>query len=89
LTGEKGKMKLYDNYEVVSGRIFKLKDTPAERKFAMIELEQEFGQIPELIAIEKLKGKNNMFVVRAFVPKKEEKILTKDDTKVIKSKKTP
>lgn len=58
--------------------IFKLKDKP-RRQFQGINLLKQFGFIPEVIIIEKVRGMNNGLIVRAVMTeeeiKKEEALL--------------
>lgn len=62
-------MKNKDDYLIVSTREVKLKDDPPERRSFMLILENTFGQVPEAIVVEKVKGKNNMVLVRGFIKK--------------------
>jgi len=87
------------DYDVVSTPLFKLKDRPKNRRYQVIDLKKQFRTKPDVIIVEKLQGKNNLLIVRAFVKKSEtQKIIVprqaqdkpkKDDAKVIKKKKTP
>lgn len=63
--------------------VFKLKDKP-RRKFVAINLQHEFGFIPETIIIEKIHGMSNTFVVRAILTPEEMK---KDDERKKKAEK--
>lgn len=58
---------MYDDHKIVNTPEFVLKDKPG-KQFRIIELENEFGASPDVIAVEKIKGKKNTFVVRAFIP---------------------
>ena len=49
---------------------FKLKDKPG-RQYQPINLKEMFGFVPEVIMIEKLRGENNRFIVRAVLTKEE------------------
>ena len=49
---------------------FKLKDK-ATRVFKLVSIKNSFSDIPEVISVEKVQGKNNTFLVRAFIPKKK------------------
>lgn len=49
---------------------FKLKDKP-KRQFQAIHLKKQFGFLPEVIVVEKLKRYNNVFIVRAVLTKEE------------------
>ncbi|MCK5027762.1 MAG: hypothetical protein KAS07_05075, partial [Candidatus Pacebacteria bacterium] len=61
-----------DDYKVVETRPFKLKNHPPRRSYQTIDLRNVFGQIPELIAIQKVQDRNNCFVIKAFVKKTAE-----------------
>jgi len=56
---------------------FKLKDRPA-RQFQVINFLKQFGFVPEVIIIEKIRGSNNKLIVRAVLTpeeiKKEDKL---------------
>jgi|GEM_PF-4734992 len=58
-----------DNYDILTTPAFKLKDRPLNRLFQVINLKAQFGKVPELIAVEKVRGVNNKLLVRAFIPK--------------------
>lgn len=49
---------------------FKLKDRP-NRQFVFINFKKQFGFIPEVIIVEKIRGKNNGLVVRAILTEAE------------------
>lgn len=70
--------KSIDDYDIVSTPEFKLKDHPSARQIQMIDLRYMFGGIPDLIAIQKVPGKNNKIMVKAFVPKKAKKLSEKE-----------
>ena len=53
---------------------FKLKDYPQNRSFKFIHLKDMFGVVPETIAVAKVPGENNKFVVKAFVPGEKKKL---------------
>lgn len=59
------------DYEMVSTRQFKLKDNPNDRRFQIVNLEN-FGEVPKIIAVEKVRGQNNKFVVKGFIKKKND-----------------
>jgi hypothetical protein len=61
-----------EDYQLLETKPFKLKDHPANRKFQLINMRLNFGTLPEMIAVSKVPGQNNKFVVQAFVPKKRE-----------------
>lgn len=65
-----------DNYEILATPVFKLKDKP-HRLFQVIDLKAQFGKVPELIAVEKVRGANNKLIVRAFIPKNAKSSKTK------------
>ena len=46
--------------------IIKLKDRN-NKHFVPIQLEDQFGFVPKIIVIEKVRGKNNAFIVRAIL----------------------
>lgn len=69
---------LLEDYTMVGTKPFKLKDKPG-RRVQIIPLKNEFGKMPEIIAIEKYPGSNNSFLVRAFFPKKKEKKVKETD----------
>lgn len=58
--------------EVVTTPAFKLKDK-AGRRYQAINLQSQFGFIPETIIIEKVPGHTNTLIVRAIVPLPVEK----------------
>lgn len=64
-----GKPKGRDDVVVLSTPEFRLKDKPANRAIQFINLKRQFGMIPDVIAVEKVKGQNNRIIVRGFVPK--------------------
>jgi len=49
---------------------FKLKDRPA-RQFQVINFLKQFGFVPEVIIIEKIRGSNNKLIVRAVLTPEE------------------
>jgi hypothetical protein len=49
---------------------FKLKDRPG-RQYQAIHLKTQFGFIPEVIIIEKVRGSNNALIVRAVLTPEE------------------
>lgn len=57
-----------EDYDLVTSEPFKLKDKP-QRQYQMIDLVKQFGKVPEVIIVEKVKGMNNTLVVKAFVKK--------------------
>lgn len=59
---------MYDDHKIVETPEFKLKDKKG-LQFRVIDLINQFGTQPEVIAVEKVKGKKNTFKVRAFIPK--------------------
>lgn len=69
-----------EGIRVKSSSIFKLKDKPT-RQFIVIHL-KEFGFIPETIIVEKVRGENNMVIVRAVMTpdaiKEEDKIIARE-----------
>lgn len=71
--------------QVVNSPAFKLKDRPL-RQYQAINLKKQFGFIPEIIVIEKVRRYNNAFFVRAVVPEKElkkrEKLQVQKETNV-------
>lgn len=71
---------LLDDYTALATKPFKLKDKVG-RRVQIIPLKNEFGKMPEVIAVEKYPGANNTFMVRAFFPKKKKKEEVKTDTK--------
>ena len=71
---------LLEDYTALGTKPFKLKDKVG-RRVQIIPLKNEFGKMPEIIAVEKYPGANNTFLVRAFFPKKKEKKEVKNDTK--------
>ena len=64
----------------------KLKDKD-KRHYFPIHLKQMFGFIPEMLIVEKVRGKNNTIVVRAIMTpeeiKKEDKLKAKLKPKII------
>ena len=62
-----------NNFKILSTKEFKLKDHPANRVFQLINLKLNFGVIPDIIAVSKVRGQNNKFTVQAFVPNKKKK----------------
>lgn len=64
--------------------IFKLKDK-AGRRFQAINLEKQFGFVPEVIIIEKVQGQNNKIFVRAVLTKDQ---IKKEESQTITKKKT-
>lgn len=60
------------NQVVLTTPAFKLKDKE-KRNIQPINLKDSFGVIPEIIVIEKVKGYNNAFYVRAIIDGKESK----------------
>lgn len=63
---------LLEDYDALGTKPFKLKDKVG-RRVQIIPLKNEFGKMPEIIAVEKYPGANNTFLVRAFFPKKKKK----------------
>jgi ribosomal protein L19 len=59
-----------DEIRVRTTPVFKLKDRPT-RYFVGINLKKQFGFLPEVIIIEKVRGSNNAFLVRAVMTKEE------------------
>lgn len=59
------------DFTMVSTKQFKLKDSPNDRRFQIVNLEN-FGEVPKIIAVEKVKGQNNKFVVKGFIKKKDD-----------------
>lgn len=57
-----------DRYMIVGTKPFKLKDRPENRRIQMIDL-RNFGEIPKLIAVEKVLGEHDKFVLRGFIVK--------------------
>lgn len=60
-----------NNKVIIVAPEFKLKDG-LDRRQVNIDLKAVFGVIPEQIAIRKVLGKNNTFVLFAEIDKKEE-----------------
>lgn len=56
---------------VRTSKDFRLKDNPPQRRVQFVNLKQVFGFLPEIIAIEKLEGKNNRMVVHAVLTPEE------------------
>lgn len=50
---------------------FKLKDRVPRRRYQAIHLKKQFGFVPEVIIIEKVHGRNNVFIVRAVMTPEE------------------
>ena len=59
---------LYKDYEVLSTAEFKL-TTKIGKNIRLLDLINDFGEVPELIAIERVVGKKNTFTFKAFVKK--------------------
>lgn len=55
-----------DNIEIKSTPIFKLKDRDG-RDYQVINLNKQFGFIPDVIIVQKVKGQNNKLVVGAVM----------------------
>lgn len=55
---------------VKSTPVFKLKDKPL-RQFQSINLVKQFGFLPDVIIIEKVRGMNNVLIVRAVLTDEE------------------
>ncbi len=69
--------------------VFKLKDKKL-RNLLPIDLEKEFGFQPKLIVIEKVRGRNNTFFVRAVLTEeereKQDAIIAKKNKKTVEAK---
>ena len=63
-----------DDYDLVGTKPFKLKDHPENRQRQMIDLSL-FGVVPKRIIVEKVLGEHDTFVIRCFVPKKNNNIV--------------
>ena len=61
---------LYDDYEIVTTPEFSLK-AKLGKNIRLLDLENDFGEVPALIALERVIGKKNIFTVKAFVKKKD------------------
>lgn len=61
---------LYDDYEIVNTPEFRLK-AKLGKNIRIIELKNAFGSAPDLIAVERVVGKKNVFRLRAFIKKKD------------------
>lgn len=59
---------LYKDYEVVSTPEFKLK-AKIGKNIRLLDLINDFGEVPKLIAIERVAGKKNTFTFKAFIKK--------------------
>ncbi|KKR98914.1 MAG: hypothetical protein UU51_C0035G0004 [Microgenomates group bacterium GW2011_GWC1_41_20] len=68
---------------VRSSAPFKLKDRPG-RNFMPIHLLKNFGFVPEIIIIEKVRGESNRLIVRAVLTPEE---IKKEDVELAKQKK--
>jgi hypothetical protein len=69
--------------QVVSTPPFKLKDK-AGRNYQFINLKKQFGFIPEVIIIEKVRDHTNVIIVRAVLTEEE---IKKDKEKIKEVKK--
>jgi hypothetical protein len=60
-----------EDYDLLTSAAFKLKDSPENRRTQLIDLSKQFPgrKPPTLIVIEKVAGRNNTLVLRAFVEK--------------------
>ncbi len=61
---------MYDDYEIVNTPEFRLK-AKLGKNVRIIELKNAFGSEPDLIAVERVVGKKNVFRLRAFIKKKD------------------
>jgi hypothetical protein len=60
--------------------LFKLKDKP-NRQFQAINLKKQFGFLPEVIVIEKVRGANNTIAVGAIYTEEHDKVMTELEEK--------
>ena len=84
MTDKKSK-KENEMVEVMQLHPPKLKDSPLERSRITIYCEEQFGFLPEIIFIDKVKGSSNRITVSAAVPE-ESKKLKKESKKDEKDK---
>lgn len=71
MSKQNGKSKTKEDVVVVSTGVFRLKDKPVEKAIQYVNLRMQFGRVPEVIAIEKVQGQNNRFILRGFLPKEK------------------
>lgn len=69
-------MKKDEELLVSSTPAIRLKDHPAERSIFPIHLRKEFGFVPEIIILEKVRGKSS-FVVKAVLTEEEIAVVKK------------
>jgi hypothetical protein len=63
------KTKKDSPYEIVGTKAVKLKDRPNNRRYVMVNLTDYFGQVPEVVIIEKVFGRNNVIIIKGIIKK--------------------
>ena len=64
------KPKKEPEIRVKTSKVFKLKDRPG-RNYQGVHLVKTFGFVPEIVIVEKVRGRNNALMVRAVLTKEE------------------